>query len=866
MIRLQRLAPRNHTQLKSYIPAFGKSTCSSFAFRALATSASQIPTLRNMLGSSQSPFLKAQASSPVAWQEWSPEILDLAASFNKPIFLSIGYLSSYWSQVMAHESFNDPEVAKLINANFVPIKLDRDERRDIDLLYTMYYEATTGQSGWPLNVFLDPSTLAPFFGGMYWPSAAAVASAEKSQGNNSGQSPAPFEAVLTSVSGAWETSQDKCVGSAQAIRDRLRELHRLQNGAEKADLKLSVLDDVWDHYSTSFDANFGGFSQSPKFLCPHNLSFLLKYSDLVTPPLEKRQQSQQWTKSHGLDAKEMASFTLEKIGGGAIKDQVGKGFHHYSVTDDWSLPHFEKLLVDQALLLSSYIYAYQVDPEKNAFALEFVKDLVSYMSTSTAEKGLQTNDGGLITSVNSDSKPIETAYKRDNDELETVASMNTYGKVEGAYYVWQYDDFEKALTRTESDILGAYFNVREHGNINEEFDVHHKLAYQNTLYRSMDTTELSRYFGMSKSKIQQIIDKASAKLRVHRRETREHPEIDRRVFVGWNGAAINALAHTAIAFLRPSVEQRQHDLAILGQKALDTAKTIAHFIHDKMFDEETGSLQRYYLDGAVSKTPAMNDDYAYLIQGLISLYTATFDTFYLDFAKTLQDAQLMKFWDMENGGFYFSDSKLAAESRLFLRFKHSFDSAEPSSNGVSAENLFKLSGLLHDSFYRDKAVDILQCYGKDITAQPFGYCSMLNSVAAFLRSSSSSGTLTSVIVVGGEAEDALPEDTLPETELHQIRQQLFDIFAQGKNVEESEKPADDVFRVPSLVPNLTILRLRQADIDNYFEPYGVKYALYGALVDKYGQGPVKYIISRNFTCLDPVSSLEEVVSVVFKNK
>ncbi|VVT46610.1 uncharacterized protein SAPINGB_P001299 [Magnusiomyces paraingens] len=861
MIRLQKLIPRTQISL-------GSRTSLLPTARRFATSSSQIPTLKNALGSSQSPFLRAQAGSPVAWQEWSPEILNLASTFNRPIFLAIGYAASHWCRVMNHESFSDPAIADLINANFVPVRVDRDERRDVDLLYSMYYEATTGQTGWPLNVFLDPNSLAPFFGGMYWPSAASVERLAST--NPQVAAPASLESVLSGVSTTWASSGDKCVESANAIKERLLELYRLQNGSEKADLSLSVFEDVWNHFDDSFDLNYGGFSQAPKFLCPHNLSFMLKYSHLLTPPPEVRAQQPEWKHKHDLDAKGMASFTLESIGKGATKDQIGLGFHHYSVTDDWSLPHFEKLLIDQALILSAYMYAYQADPQKNAFSLEYIRDLVDYMSTSTSEGGLLTPDGGLVASIFPDSKPIAGAHHRDADELASAAAQHSYPLVEGAYYVWQADDFSRALPkRTESDLAGAYYNVREGGNINEQFDVRHKLAYQNTLYRSMDFEELGRYFGMPASRAEKQIKEANAKLRKYRRETRDHPEVDQRAFAGWNGAAINSLAHTALALLKtPTKEGLETDeLVSLGQKALGTAETIAQFVYDKLFDPKKATLQRYYLDGKASSTPGMNDDYAYMIQGLISLYTATFDTRYLDFAKRLQDAQLVNFWDTERGAFFYSDATLASNSHLFLRFKQSFDAAEPSSNGVSAENLLKLSGLLHDTFYCSKVGEIVACYAKDIAAQPFGYCSMLGAVAARLRETSSSGALTSVIVVGGENES--DQDDLA---LHNVRQKLYDIFAKtetpGAEVEEkaidNASSNDAVVRVSSIVPTLTILRLRSSDVERYFEPYGN--ALYGALADKYSTGPVHYIVSRNFTLTDPVSSLEDVVELLFKSK
>lgn len=877
--------------------------------RCMATSSPSFPKLSNELSKSQSPYLRAQSKSPVAWQEWTPKTLSLASSFNRPLFLSIGYKACHWCNVMSSESFSDPNIAKIINENFIPVKVDRDERQDIGLLYAMYHEVTNGVSGWPLNLFLEPSTLAPFFGGMYWPSSAAVAlrysqTHKKNQQGDEQENnlPPSFEAVINSVANAWKTSSDKCLSSANAIKARLHELHRLQNGSEKADFQLSVFEDVWSHFYSSFDPQFGGFSKAPKFPCPHNLSFLIKYSDLLTPqeyPYKEKSPLQR----HDMTAREMASFSLKKMGEGAIKDQIGRGFHHSSITDDWSLPHFEKLLIDQSLLLSSFVYAYQSDPYQNSFSIEFIKDLVEYMTTSIDEGGLKTSVGGLIASEDADSIPAEIAIKKtekglDSSDIseEQMASdpsfkyVSNYKKIEGAFYVWQYNDLEGALERLEGDVAEAYYNIRDLGNINEEFDVHHDLAYQNTLYRSLDFEKLGQYFGMPPKTIEEMIKKIKTKLLKHRFQTRDRPSLDYRIFTGWNGAAVNALANTAIAmgatiplnsksteYLTANENASSaHNLELfeLGHKALKTAEEIVDFIYKNMFDATTGTLYRTYDSKSQTlntQVPGMSDDYSYLIQGLLSLYTATFNSFYLDFAKVLQDTQLIKFWDQENGGFYFSDEETAQNSRTFLRFKPSFDSAEPSSNGVSCENLLKISGFLHDAFYMNKAVDILNCYGKDISAQPFGYCSMLGSLAAILRKKSSAGSMTSVFIVGGEHDNAKQESL---ELMHRLRQRLYNNHAEGAvqvlSNEESDTPS---LRIPSIFPNLAVVRLTQADVEKYFESYGN--TLYGALVDKYGgqenNSKMKFFVARNFSLLpengEGIEEIEQVLDLVFtRNK
>lgn len=798
---------------------------------------------------------------------------------------------------MEHESFNDSKISAMINSNFIPVRVDRDERRDVDLLYTMYYEATTGQSGWPLNVFLDPKSLAPFFGGNYWPSSVAILSKPHNP-HHQHATPASFEKVLSSISEAWKNSPEKCTESANAIKERLAELYRLQNGAEKANLKLSVFDSVGTHFRDHFDVNYGGLTNAPKFLLPHNLSFLLKYSDLVTPDPQKDARPS-YQKTHSLSAKEMASVTLKKMGEGAIKDQIGNGFHHYSVTDDWSLPQFEKQLIDQALMLNAYVYAYQADPVENRFALEYMEDLIRYMSKGVDEGGLKSKQGGLILGEDPDSVPSETAIWKESKagaeaQAEELSSeYKPYEKVEGAYYTWQSEDFAKPLSKLETDIAEAFYGVKDMGNINEEMDsLLSPLAYQNTLFQSMGFKELAQYFGISEQQAREMItEKVNPKLEKFRRETRDMPLKDERVFAGYNGAAITGLANAAIALGgaggNATENAKSTTMAELGKVALENAKEIANFVYEHMYDKSTSTLARYYLTSGregPSKVSGMLDDYAYMIQGLIALYTCTFDTFYLDFAKQLQDAQFVKFWDIEKGGFFYSEVEAGdggnashandscSKPTLFLRSKPSFDSSEPSANGVSCENLFKLSGLLHDSFYSDKAIETLECFGKDIEAQPFGYCSMLGAVAAYLRRGNKKGSMTTVLVVGGEGRAGAGA----EQELYQLRQHLYNGFVEGSLTMTSfsvcgSDPRSELeingkmqrrTKVPNIVPNLMMLRLTQADVDKYYEPYGN--ALYGALVDKYAQGRVKYVVVRNMEVAEPVESLEELLDGVFE--
>lgn len=689
---------------------------------------------------------------------------------------------------MNHESFSDPSIADLINKNFIPIKVDREQRPDVDSIYTMYMQATTGSSGWPLNVFLSPNTLSPFYGGMYWPSKAR------------GDSKTTFDQVLHGVIDIWSKDPQKCIESSEAIKSRLIELHDAQSGAEYDELRLSIFDEVKDHFNKHFDSIYGGFSAAPKFPCPHNLSFLLKFSKYLDQPEDHEV---------GQSLKEKSLFTLQKIGQSALKDHLGHGFSRYSVTDDWSLPHFEKLLIDQALLLTSFTHAFQATSttEESSRYLYYMNDLIHYITGT-----LCSESGGFFSAEDSDSMPSNAIMHQELDPDE-------YPKAEGAYYLWQYDDFAKPLTRFENDVASAHWNVQELGNINSEFDVFQNLAFQNTLYTTKDAKEIGQMFGKKESVIKETIESARTKLAKHRLETREKPIVDEKIITGWNGAAIGALAKAgnALATRDP----------VLSKLALDAAQKSADFVYANLFDDNISALVRMFSYGKPSATLGMNDDYAYLISGLLDLYQATFNTKYLDWARKLQEIQFVYFWDSENGAFYtVPKDDSAKDEELFLCPKNGFDSAEPSSNGVSCENLFRLSGFLNDPFFKSHAEDILECYGKELTAQPFGYCSMLGSVAAYLKG------MTSILIVGQEPAFASADPNSTNSLMTQLtRNQLF--------------------------PNLTVVRVTQDNVDEYYEPYGN--SLYGALQDKYGDGPIKFFLCKDFSCKEPFDSVSSLL-------
>lgn len=714
-------------------------------------------TLSNQLRNSSSPYLRSHADNPVAWQEWTDETLKLASKGDKPVFLSIGYHTCHWCHVMNKESFSNQLIADELNKNFIPIKVDREERPDVDAVYMMYLQATTGHGGWPLNVFLVPDTLEPFFGGTYWAGPGV-----------SGRT-AKFEDVLKGVQEVWTQDRDKCVSSAGTISKKLRELVAAQSEAEAADFSRAVLVDVKDHFNSTFDSVNGGFSHAPKFPCPHNMSFMLRYHNhLKLDETKNGEEASSATETMPLPEK--AAFTLKKIGQGGIKDQVGNGFARYSVTEDWNLPHFEKMLYDQALLLNAYLDCYIYDRDQNEFAMNYALDISTFLTSGS----LANPDGGFFSAQDADSFDPSGHH------------------AEGAYYVWTYHEFFEALGghNIEADMAAMYFNVEEYGNVDSQFDIQEEFKFKNVLSAHTPVEKVAETFGKSVEATEEIIEESRQRLRKYREENRIAPEVDEKIVTCWNGLAIGALARTY--------------RIVDDDLALESAERAAKYLKDNVYDEQSKSL--YRIAGAT--TNGMNEDYAFLVSGLLDLYEATFNTEYLTWARDLQDTQIRLFWDTQNGGFYSVEEDNATD--LIFRPKSGFDSAEPSSNGVSAMNLYRLSSMLVDTTYEDRAISILNCYGRDLTAQPFGYSSMMGAVVARMHG------MESIIITG--------QDDKENSRFHEMLENL-----QSKHR-----------------PNTTVVRLDGESVE-YFKQ--LPDSVYGGLYEKHGNEPLKAFVCKNRACM-----------------
>ncbi|KAI9752956.1 MAG: hypothetical protein M4579_005387 [Chaenotheca gracillima] len=586
---------------------------------------------------------------------------------------------------MERESFENDEVARILNESFIPVKVDREERPDVDRIYMNYVQATTGSGGWPLNVFITPD-LEPVFGGTYWPGPNAGASTLLRE-------QAGFLDILSKVRDVWRDQRDKCLLSAKEILAQLKHFaeegsHSKHHPAEGDRMELDLLEESFQHFAGRFDQVNGGFATAPKFPTPVNLSFLLRLRS--SPPTVQDVVGHAECEK----AATMALNTLRSMTRGGIHDHIGHGFSRYSVTADWSLPHFEKMLYDQAQLLSAYLDAFCIshDPEM----LGAVYDIADYLTADA----LTAPQGGFFSAEDADS------YYRASDTE----------KREGAFYVWTRKEFDTILGERGAEICARFWNVQRHGNVAPENDAHDEFMNQNVLAAVTTPSQLAKDFGMSEDEIVATIREGREKLRSHRERERPRPNLDDKIVTSWNGLAIGALA-------RVSAVLEEVDPA-RAKTYRDHAMKAAAFVRTNLFDEKTGKLRRVYRQGP-GDAPGFADDYAFLIEGMIFLYEATFDEGYLEFAETLQKTQISLFWDDSSSGFFCTE---AGATDLILRLKDGMDSAEPSSNGVSAQNLYRLSSLLEDASYAEYAQRTTRAFEAEILQHPFLFSSMMPAV------------------------------------------------------------------------------------------------------------------------------------------
>ncbi len=589
--------------------------------------------MSNCLKTEKSPYLLQHADNPVDWYAWSDEAFEKANREDKPVFLSIGYATCHWCHVMAHESFEDPEVAELMNDAFVNIKVDREERPDIDNTYMTVCQLLTGQGGWPLTVIMTPDK-KPFFAATYIP--------KESRFNRLG-----MKELVPRIAAAWNKERQKILHSANRITTGFTQTLDLPDDEQPDE---TAIRSAFDTLKKRFDPAYGGFSSQPKFPSPHNLLFLLQYSYSFDE--EK--------------ASEMAEVTLEKMRLGGLYDQIGFGFHRYSTDHKWLLPHFEKMLYDQAMLMMAYTEGWR--QTRDPLYKQTVFQIAEYVSEQ-----LTSANGAFYSAEDADSEGEE-----------------------GKFYVWELEDIKSLLDPEEAELFEKAFNIEPDGNFEDEATGRKTGA--NVPYLKKRAGQLAEDFDMDEKDFQSRIEKVRLKLKQKRSE-RIRPELDDKVLTDWNGLMIAALARAGLVF--------DHDPFVTSAKKAWT------FIEDTLIDSDKNLLHRYR-DGEAG-IPAMADDYAFLIWGLTELFQTTSEPDYLDKALTLNKQFMDRFRDPKRGGFYFTSEE---SEELLGRQKEIYDGAIPSSNSVAAMNLLRLARLTGRTELDDQADRLFQAFASFLNESP----------------------------------------------------------------------------------------------------------------------------------------------------
>jgi uncharacterized protein len=623
------------------------------------------PEHTNRLAQEKSPYLLQHAHNPVDWYPWGEEAFARARRENKPIFLSVGYSTCHWCHVMAHESFENEDVAAVMNREFVNIKVDREERPDVDRVYMTFVQATTGGGGWPMSVWLTPG-LKPFVGGTYFPSEERF-----------GQ-PA-FKTVLERIAAAWKENHDKIVEQGGKIVEALRESQSATTASGKID--ATILDAAYRQLDRSYDPKEGGFGNAPKFPRPATLNFLTRFYARA-PKGES-----------GKHALEMALFTLRKMAAGGMHDHIGGGFHRYSVDRYWHVPHFEKMLYDQAQLAVAYLDAFQITRDRQYESV--ARDILDYVGRDMTWK-----EGGFFSAEDADS-PVAAGADRGHAETK-----------EGAFYIWTKKEIDDALGDI-AEIFAFHYGVQPHGNAPEGSDLQDEFRGENILIERHTIAETAKHFGKTEGEIRKLLAQCREKL-FSIRARRPRPHLDDKIIAAWNGLMISAYARGAQVLDEP--------------RYLEIATRAAKFLRTNLYEEKSKSLYRNYRGGR-SDIEGFADDYAFMIQGLLDLYEASFDVEWLKFAVELQKTQDRLFFDETNGG-YFSTS--GEDKSVFLRMKDDNDGAEPAASSVAALNLLRLAQFRDDKQRLERARKTIDAFATTLSHFPSAIPQMLVALDAAL--------------------------------------------------------------------------------------------------------------------------------------
>ncbi len=616
----------------------------------------------NRLVNERSPYLLQHAYNPVDWYPWGKEAFEKAEKEDRPIFLSIGYSTCHWCHVMEHESFEDPEVAQLMNDAFVSIKVDREERPDIDKMYMQVAQMMTGRGGWPLTIIMTPDK-EPFFAGTYIP-----------KGDRFGQ--AGMLSMIPQITDVWKSDRLR----VDKISDQIKQSLSIPETLEHAELGHESIEQMVSAQANRFDEINGGFGRAPKFPTPHNLMLLLRH----------------WKKTGDEFSLLMVEKTLQKMRDGGIFDHVGYGFHRYATDAHWLLPHFEKMLYDQAMLALVYTETYQATRD-DQYA-NVVKEILTYVM-----RDMRSPEGAFYSAEDADSEGEE-----------------------GKFYVWSEEEIRSLLTDKEAEAFVKVFNIQKDGNFYDEAT--REKAGTNIPHVTSSLSNAARALKTNEETLSDLLESAREKL-FNAREKRVRPLRDDKVLSDWNGLMIAALAKAARVLNDPEYA-RSAELAV--QFILKTMR------------RDDGILMHRFRENEVS-VPAFLDDYAFLVWGLLELYETTFDVQYLRTARDLNQDMLDYFWDEKDGALFFAGDY---SEKLLIRQKEAYDGAIPSGNSIAMLNLIRLARLLGEAEYEQKASDIAKAFSMQVERSPTGFGMMLLALDFAL------GPSYEVIIAGNpEADD-----------------------------------------------------------------------------------------------------------------
>jgi len=624
----------------------------------------------NRLADESSPYLRQHKDNPVDWYPWGKEAFETARDEDKPIFLSIGYSTCHWCHVMERESFEDEEVARLLNDTFVPVKVDREERPDIDSIYMDVCQMMRGQGGWPLTVLLTPDR-KPFFAATYLPKEGRF------------QQTGLLD-LVPKIKRLWETDREKLLEDADKVTDLLRKGTDEEGGSEAPGPQ--TLDEAHRQLSRQFDETHGGFGSAPKFPAPHNLLFLLR----------------QWRRTGDERALDIVTQTLDRMRLGGLYDQVGFGFHRYSTDQRWRLPHFEKMLYDQAMHVMAYAEAYQATGAERYRTT--AEEVLTYV-----QRDLQAPSGGFYSAEDAD-------------------SLNEEGEMEeGAFYVWSVDTIREILNEETAKLVIDLYNMTPEGNYQEERSG--QRTGKNVLYLERSLAEEAQRRGVAEADLRDALAEARTTLLEHR-DDRPRPGLDDKILTDWNGLMIAAFATAGRVFDAPDYTEAATDAA--------------SFLMEAMRDED-GRLLHRYRDGNAG-VRAHLDDYAFLGWGLIECYETTFNPRWLQAAVNVQEEAIKHFWDPDRGGFF-----LTAEDgeELIVRPKEMSDGALPSGNSVQLLNLLRLARLTGSTEWEDRADALAGWAGPQARSRPTGATALLAGLQFAV------GSPREVVLAGGRDDPDL---------------------------------------------------------------------------------------------------------------